>query len=201
MADNPEYAESRCQLHSAVTAVRSAAAQSTLPAEAGHARGSTEMTSTSVSSTLSWLPAPNKQRCQHSVCFECAQKDTDRVYLGLESATNDKVHGTPPLGPGLPGSSRSPSLAASQPRKVSRKGSEIQWFEDGPIVSLWDLDVFYHGLTGNGWQVPKWTRPRNMLRKPRSLKKKREKDSTSSPPRPRPRGRTVSHAEAHGVWE
>ena len=202
--DNPEYAESRCQLHSAITAVRSAVTQRITSRKGGHHRESTDLTGTSICSTLSWLPAPNNQRCQYSVCAECASKDTDRVYIGQGSVnTKGKARAISAVVREVPRARPSSIPAARKPRKVGRKMAEIRWSESGPMVSLWDLDVFYHGLTGNGWRVPKWTRPRNMLRTPRRLRGESQEGSTStsSSPRPTPRGRSVSHAEAHGVWE
>lgn len=204
LIDNPEYAESRCQLHSAITAVRSAVAQRTPPAKDNHLRSSTDLTRTSISSTLSWLAAPSTHRCQYSVCAECAPKDTDRVYLGQESViTEGSTCTAPAAAHGLPRPRLRPSSATRKPRKFSRKMAEIRWSEGGPMVSLWDLDVFYHGLTGNGWRVPKWTRPRNMLRTPRKLKAESREGSTSasSSPRPVARGHSVFRAKAHGFWE
>lgn len=203
-ADKPEYAESRCQLHSAITAVRSAVAQRTTSAKGDHLRESTDLTRTSICSTLSWVPTPNEQRCQYLVCAECASKDTDRVYLGRGSVNSKgKARATSAVEHELRRPRSKPSAAARQPRKVSRKMVDIRWPEGGPMVSLWDLDVFYHGLTGNGWRVPKGTKPRNMLRTPMRLKDESREGSTSTskPRRPAPRGRSVPHAEAHGVWE
>lgn len=162
------------------------------------------MTRTSICSTLSWLPAPNKQRCQYSVCAECASEDTDRVYHGWGLVhKKGKARATSAVDHELPRSRPNPRPSARQPRKVSRKRVEVRWSESGPMVSLWDMDVFYHGLSGNGWRVPKGTRPRNMLRTPERLRDESREGSTSmaNAARPTLRGRSVSHAEAHGVWE
>lgn len=170
--ENPEYADSRCQLHSAITAVRNAVSQRTLRVKARHTRESTDSPRVSISSALPWLPTSNERQCQYSVCVRCALKYTDRIYLGLKPVTTkEKIHAIPSPSPELCEPCREPSLAIRQPRSLSRnKRAEVQWSEGGPMVSLLDLDIFYHGLMGDGWRIPKWTRPRNTLRVPQRLR-------------------------------
>ena len=178
-AENPEYADSRCQLHSAITAVRNAVSQRTLRVKARHPRESTDSPRVSISSALPWLPTTKERECRYSVCAGCALQVTDRVYLGLEPVmAKEKISVTPTPSPEVCEPSREPSYAVRQPRslRISKKAG-IQWSEGGPMVSFLDMDIFYHGLVGDGWRIPKWTRPRNMLRVPPRLRRGASEDS------------------------
>lgn len=178
-AENPEYADSRCQLHSAITAVRNAVSQRTLRVKARHTRESTDSPRVSISSAIPWLPTTKERECRYSVCDGCALKCTDRVYLGLEPVTTkENIFITPTPSPEICEPCQGPSSTVGQPRSLSRtKKAEIQWSEGSPMVSLLDLDIFYHGLVGDGWRIPKWTRPRNMLRVPQRLRRGASEDS------------------------
>lgn len=61
-----------------------------------------------------------------------------------------------------------------------------------------DLEVYYYGLEGHGWRIPKRTTPRHMLRVPQKLTTQSSDDqsdrgTTSSSNRPQ------CHAEFHGL--
>lgn len=177
-AENPEYADSRCQLHSAITAVRNAVSLRTLRVKARHTRESTDSPRASISSALPWLPRTKERQCQYSVCVRCALKYTDRVYVGLEPVTmEDNISVTPSPSPEVCEPCRGPSFTFRQPRSLgTNTKAGIQWSEGGPMVSLLDLDIFYHGLVGDGWRIPRWTRPRNMLRVPQRLRRGASED-------------------------